>query len=170
MTRLPSIVVAGLLFLLGIASCSSSSVRPQYKTSDGSLAAVTGFASAPVMAGGSPSRPVTVRVTGMRASRLTLLVNRLPSVSQSQVSCHEPLGLMYRIVFGNGTLAKSRAVVAGYRCDAAVAVTVAGQISWWRRDAHCALLRAVRQVLPRRAKATQRPSIGCDSRPAAPAR
>jgi hypothetical protein len=163
MTRLPSIVVAGLLVLFGVASCSSSAVRPRYQTADGSLAEVTGFATAAMMAGGSPSGPVTVRITEMRARRLALLVNRLPSVPQSQVNCVEPLGLMYRIVFGSGAIAHSKAVVDGYRCDAGVTVTIAGQTSSWRRDANCTLIRAVRQVLPGRAKATLSLSIGCDS-------
>src|SRR5215831_4604293 len=162
-TRLPSIAVAGLLVLFGVASCTSSTSRQQYETSDRSLAEVTGFASAPRFAGGPPSGPIAVRITGTQAIRLALLVNRLPSAPSSQVNCVEPLGLMYRIVFGTGTVAKSKAVVDGYRCDAGVTVTVAGQTKSWRRDASCALIRAVREVLQGRAKATRSLTIGCDS-------
>jgi hypothetical protein len=155
MKRLLLVVMAGLVVLAAVASCSSSPVR--------SAAEVTGFASAPLPAGSLPSGPVTVRVTGVEASRLALLVNRLPSVTQLQVHCEEPLGLMYRIVFDVGSLAPSKAVVEGYRCDAAVTVTVAGKVSSWRRDANCMLIRAVRLVLPGQAKATQSLDIGCGS-------
>lgn len=95
----------------------------------------------------------------MEASRLAQLVSQLPSVSQ--VHCHEPLGLMYRIVFGAGSVAQSKAVVEGYRCDAAVTITVAGKTSSWRRDANCTLFHAVRQALPGRAEGTQGLDIGC---------
>ena len=158
MKKLPPIVVAGILVLLGVASCSSSKSQPHHQP----IVKVTGFAKNPFI-GGTPSGPVSVRVTGVEASRLALLVRQLPSVSQSQVHCEEPLGLMYRIVFGPGSVAQSKAVVEGYRCDAAVTVTVAGKTSAWRRDANCALLGAVRQALPGRAKATQRLDIGCGS-------
>jgi hypothetical protein len=72
------------------------------------------------------------------------------------------MGLLYRIVFGAGSVAPAGAVVEGYQCDAAVTVTVAGETSW-RRDPDCTLIRAVRVVLPARAKATQRLAIGCAS-------
>ena len=87
-------------------------------------------------------------------------------MAQSQVDCHEPLGLMYRIVFGAGSVSQSKEVVEGYRCAAAaVRVAVAGKASSWRRDANCTLIRAVRHVLPGRAKATQSLAIGCGSWP-----
>ena len=163
MNRLPPIVIAGLVILLGLASCSSSTVRPHYQRSYGSVAEVTGFASVPLMTRSLPSGAVTVRITGTEASRLALLVSQLPSVAQSQVHCEEPRGLMYRIVFGAGSVAQSRAVIKGYRCDAAVTVRVAGKTSSWRRDTSCTLNRAVRQVLPGGAKATQSLEIGCGS-------
>ena len=150
------IVLVGLAALLGESSCSSTTLP--------SVAEVTGFrsVSSPV-AGSSPSGPVTVRVAGNDASRLAQLVSRLPSVPQSQVQCEEPLGLRYRIVFGAGSVAQSREVVDGYECAAGVTVAVAGQAISWRRDANCTLIRAVRHVLPGRAKATQRLAIGCGS-------
>ena len=60
---------------------------------------------------------------------------------------------MYRIVFGAGSVAPSKAVVEGYSGYVAVTVAVAGKASSCRRDANCTLLRAVRQALPGRAKA-----------------
>jgi hypothetical protein len=84
-------------------------------------------------------------------------------VPQSQETCEEGLGLMYRIVLGVGSVAQSREVVEGYECGAAVTVAVAGEAISWRRDANCALIRAVRDVLPGRAKATQSLPIGCGS-------
>ena len=156
MKRLQPIAVAGLVAVLAIVGCSSSSPRPY----QASVTDVTGFANAAPPAGEMLTGPVTVRVTGSATSRLAMLVRRLPSVPQ--VHCEEPLGLIYRIVFHAGVIAQSTAVVDGYECDAAVMVTVAGQASW-RRDASCTLLRAVRQVLPARARATQSLAIGCDS-------
>jgi hypothetical protein len=156
MKKLWPVVVAGVVVLFGVASCSSAVQQHQ------AVAEVTGFARNP-FAGGTPSGPITVRITGMEAGRLAHLVSQLPAVPQSQVHCEEPLGLMYRIVFAPGSVAQSKAVVDGYRCDAAVTVTVAGRTNPWRRDADCALLAAVRQALPGRAKATQSLDIGCGS-------
>jgi hypothetical protein len=147
------IVLICLVVLVGVAGCSST--LP-------SVAEVTGFTSVPGPAAVSaPSGPVTLRVAGKDASRLAELVSQLPTVSQ--VQCHEPLGLMYRIVFGAGSVAQSKEIVEGYRCAAAVTVAVAGKAISWRRDAHCTLIRSVRHVLPGRAKATQSLAIGCGS-------
>jgi hypothetical protein len=163
MKSLSLMVAAGLVVVLGAASCSSPTLRLGHWRPGGPAADVTGFASARLPPGSPPSGPVTVRITGMEASRLALLVSQLPSVAQSQVHCEEPLGLMYRISFGVGLLAPSKAVVEGYRCGAGVTVRVAGKASSWRRDANCTLIRAVRLVLPARAKATHSLSIGCGS-------
>lgn len=165
MRRLRSVAVALLAAALGLAGCSSSAATPQYLTSGGLVAEVTGFASpgalGPMIT--QPfARPVTVRITGPEVSRLAWLVTRLQSAAPSELDCHEPAGLMYRIVFGSPSATRSRAVVSGYICSAAVTVTIAGTTSW-RRDATCALIRAVRQVLPASAKATQSLGIGCDS-------
>ena len=146
----------GVVVLFVVAGCSSAALP--------SVAQVTGFRSVRVpVAASSPYGPVTVRVAGKGADRLAQLVSQLPSATQSQVTCHEPLGLMYRIVFGAGSGAQSHEVVEGYECAAAVTVAVAGQAISWRRDAHCALIRAVRHVLPARAMATQRLASGCGS-------
>jgi hypothetical protein len=153
------IAVAGLVVLLGgLASCSSSALPP-HPTSVGE---VTGFVSVPLMSG-VPSGPVTVAMTGIEASRLARLVSALPTVGHGPLNCHEPLGLMYRIVFAAGLVAQPKAVVDGYRCGAQVMITAAGTASSWRRDSACRLIRAVRQVLPGRAKATQTLAIGCNS-------
>lgn len=150
------IVVICLVVLIGVAGCSSTTLP--------SVAEVTGFTSVSIPAeGSSPSGPVTVRVAGKDASRLAQLVSQLPSVAPSQVHCHEPLGLMYRIVFGAGSVPQSKEIVEGYECAAAVRVAVAGKASSWRRDANCTLIRAVRHVLPGRAMATQSVAIGCGS-------
>jgi len=153
-------VVAGLLASLCVVGCSSSTLRPQSLPSDGSTAEVTGFASVSFAA---PAGPVTIRISGTKASRLALLVSQLPSLAPSQVHCEEPLSLMYRIVFDAGSVAQSKAVVEGYRCDAAVTITVTGKTSSWRRDTACTVIRAVRHVLPARAKGTQSLAIGCGS-------
>jgi hypothetical protein len=162
MRKIASIVAAGVLVLLGAGGCASATVHPQYQPPDESVATLTGFASVAFI-GGTPSGPVTVRITGTAANRLAVLVSQLPSVSQSQVHCEEPLGLMYRIDFGTDAAGPSKTVVDGYRCDAAVTVTVAGRASSWRRDSTCRLIRAVRQALPVRARATRSLDIGCGS-------
>ena len=155
MKKFPLSVLTGLIVLVGIAGCSSTTLP--------SVAEVTGFTSVPLgPAGGSPSSgPVTVRVAGKDASRLARLVSQLPSVTQSQVQCMEPPGLLYRIVFGAGSVAQSKEIVEGYWCAAAVTVEVAGKARAWRRDVNCTLIRAVRHVLRGRAKATQSLLPGC---------
>ncbi|HTZ92918.1 MAG TPA: hypothetical protein VMB74_11030 [Streptosporangiaceae bacterium] len=158
MQRLPAIVIAGLV-LIAAAGCASSAAPAQRRTAAGPVAKVTGYRSVPTMSSSSAG-PVTVRVTGAQASRLALLVRQLPSAPPAH--CEEPLGLMYRIGLAAGAVAHSAALVEGYRCGAAVTVAVAGQKASWRRDARCALIRAVRRVLPARAKATRGLSIGCD--------
>ncbi len=161
MNRLLPVVIAGLLVSSGAASCSSSASQPRYQAAYRSVAEVTGFAVESDPAGGQPSGPVTVRITGMEASRLAQLVRQLPSIPQSQADCIDGLGLTYQIAFGAGLVAQPKAVVEGYACDAAVTVTVSGHASSWRRDATCELFQAVRQILPVQAKATQTFAIGC---------
>jgi hypothetical protein len=153
----PPLSVLGLVVLVGVAGCSSTTLP--------SVAEVTGFTSIPVgpAAASPPSGPVTVRVAGKEASRLAQLVSQLPSVPQSQVTCIEPPGLTYRIVFGASSVTQSKEVVEGFLCAAGVTVAVAGKAISWRRDAKCALIRAVRHVLPDRAKATQSLLPGCGS-------
>jgi len=153
MKKATLIVLVSIVVLFGLAGCSSSTTLP-------SVAEVTGFRSvSPLAMGSSPSGPVTVGVAGQDASRLAQLVNQLPSVAQ--VHCEEPLGLIYRIVFAVGSIARAKEVVEGYECGAAVTVAVAGEAISWRRDTNCALIRAVRLVLAGRAKATQSQTIGC---------
>jgi hypothetical protein len=108
----------------------------------------------------SSTGPVTVRVSGADARRLAQLVRQLPPAPPAH--CEEPLGLMYRIGFSAGAVAESTALVTGYRCGGGVTVVVAGAKVSWRRDTRCALIRAVRQVLPARARATRGLAIGCD--------
>jgi hypothetical protein len=155
---LAGLALAGLV-LAGTAGCSSSGARPRHRPDrpDGLVAEVTGFRDGSIF---GLSGPVTVRVTGWQASRLARLVSQLPSAPQPE--CEEPLALIYRITFGGGSAADSTAV-DGYRCGAGVTTKAAGETVLWRRDATCTLIAAVRQVLPARARATQRLAIGCDS-------
>jgi hypothetical protein len=159
------IVLAGLVTLFGVAGCSSSTTRSPGVP----VSTVTGFTCMPLISG-VPAGPVMVRLTYSEAIRLAVLLRQLPPVPgaaapglpPSQVHCQEPLGLMYRIVFGGGDGPVPAEVVEGYRCDAAVAAgDPGGPISSWRRDVQCRLIRAVRHVLPGRAKATQSLPVGC---------
>ena len=166
MTKPVLIVLASLVVLAGVANCSSSTSRSPLPP----VSTVTGFARMP-LTGGVTSGPVMVRLTYGEAIRLVLLLRQLPPVLGAtpapgspppQVHCQEPLGLMYRIAFAGGDGPVPAEVVEGYRCDAAVAVRgPGGLISSWRRDAQCSLIRAVRHVLPGRAKATQSLPVGC---------
>ena len=165
MKKAALVVLAGLVVLFGVANCSSSTFRSPLPP----VSTVTGFARMP-RTDGVTSGPVLVHLTYREAIRLVLLLRQLPLVPgaaapgspPSQVSCHEPLGLMYRIVFGGGDGPVPAEEVEGYRCDAAVAVGFpGGPIRSWRRDAQCRLIRAVRRVLPGRAKATQSLPVGC---------
>jgi hypothetical protein len=150
---------AGLLAVLGIVGCTSAAAHQPSSP----IAEVTGFAVAAAPAGTAPGGPVTVQLTGPQATRLAQVVSELPAAAPQQISCHEPLGLMYRISFSAGAVAPARATVEGYECGAAVSVTPGGAGSSWRRDTDCALIRAVRAVLPQQAKATQTEPIGCGS-------
>lgn len=157
MKRLQPILAASSI-VLAVAGCSAAAARPPVRASDQSVAEVTGFTSE--SSAWSLYGPVSVRATGAQASRLALLVNQLPSAARPE--CQEPAGLIYRIVFGAGSVAHSKTVVVeGYRCGAAVAVGAAGSASYWRRDSACKLFRAVRRILSGRAKATQDLTPGC---------
>ena len=106
MKKAALIVLAGLVVLFGVASCSSSTFRSPLLP----VSTVTGFARIP-LTDGVRSGPVMVRLTGSEAIRLALLLRQLPPVPgaapapglpPSQVHCEQPLGLMYRIVFAAG--------------------------------------------------------------------
>jgi len=154
-------VLVGLVALA--AACSSAVTTPQDWAPDRPVAAVTGFRSGSIF---GLSGPVRVRITGPSASRLAQLVSQLPSAPQPD--CHEGLNLIYRIVLGAGSGARSTTVVDGYQCVAAVTVSAAGKAIVWRRDATCELIDAVRQVLPDRARATHDLTVGCNSPPVSP--
>jgi hypothetical protein len=164
---------AGLV-LGATAGCSSSAAPPQsavqpqhamqpYAAQNRPVAEVTGFRSGSIF--GFPG-PVTIRITGQPATRLAELVSQLPAASPPD--CHEGPGLIYRIAFSAGSVAHSTAVVDGYRCGAEVALRSAGQVTSWRHDPTCELYRAVRQVLPDRAKATHDFGVGCNGPPSPP--
>jgi hypothetical protein len=119
-------------------------------------AIVTGYKS------GSPAQrssgPVTVVVRGKAAASLGQVLNRLPT--GGSMDCEENV-LLYNITF---TVSHSRRTidVAGYACVAAVQVTQDGKTTL-RTDSHCALLAAVRTVLPASAATTRQSAVACDS-------
>jgi hypothetical protein len=153
--RLSPTLALGLAGLL-VVGCSSSSGGLSYLPASESSARVTGFASFS-LAGGTSTDPLTIHIGRANAGRLAQLARQLPAVEQSQVHCQEGLELIYRIVFQT----EPTVVVDGYRCDAAVTVSLGGKHPAWRKDADCSLFHAVRHVLHAQAKATEALDIGC---------
>jgi hypothetical protein len=88
---------------------------------------------------------------GASAARLDQLINGLQK--WTGVSCMENAQL-YRIDFTQVAGAKSGFEVAGYQCANLVDITADGK-SVTRVDGKCALLTAVRRLLPASAKATK---------------
>lgn len=118
-------------------------------------AKVTGFAS------GNPemraSGPVSVVLNGGSAARIDQIINSLPKTSAAV--CMEDQ-LLYQITFTAAAGSRQGFDVAGWACNANVMITADGTTTV-RRDVHCALLLAVRRVLPATAAATQHGSDGC---------
>jgi len=138
------------------AGCSTAATAGTTSTAPTvTKASVTGYRS------GDPESqsagPVTVVLRGKTAAHLDQVLNSLPR--GGNMDCMENV-LLYNITF---TLAGAHKTidVAGYACVAAVQVTQGGKTTL-RTDNRCALLAAVRKVLPATAVATQQGSAACD--------
>jgi hypothetical protein len=112
-------------------------------------ARLTGYASATVS--GGASGPISVALPGASVARLDQLVEGLQKWTGA--SCEENIQL-YRIDFTQVAGAKRSFQVAGDQCANLVYITSDGT-TVTRVDGKCALLTAVRRLLPATAKATR---------------
>jgi hypothetical protein len=121
----------------------------------GDGAEVTGYAASTI--DGQTSGAVSVKLNGVSAARIDQLVERLPPASVTSV-CAEN-AQVYRITFTPGTGSRQGLKVIGYRCGDLVVEVPSRGLSSDRVDRNCALLSAVRRLLP--ARATELQSSGC---------
>jgi hypothetical protein len=112
-------------------------------------ARLTGYASASVS--GGPSGPITVALHGASVARLDQLVSRLQKWTGA--TCVENITL-YQLDFTPVAGAKRGFTVAGQECANLVYITAGGK-TVTKVDGACALLTAVRRLLPATAKATR---------------
>jgi hypothetical protein len=150
--------VAIAVVLLGLAGCATATAKPAdpaqtAKSVDAVQSAdkarLTGYASASVS--GGASGPVSVVLPGASAARLNQLIKGLQKWTGA--SCMENIQL-YQLDFTRVAGAKRGFEVAGYECANLVNITADGK-TVTRVDGKCALLTAVRRLLPATAKATK---------------
>jgi hypothetical protein len=169
--------VAVAVILLGLQACSttnpvtvlpaqsaqpvatkSADANPVNMAHQTDKARLTGYALASV-SGGS-SGPITVALKGASVARLDQLVSRLQKWTGA--SCVENIQL-YQLDFTQVAGAKRSFEVAGEQCANLVYITSDGK-TVTKVDGKCALLTAVRRLLPATAKATrQLTPPNCDS-------
>jgi len=143
---------------VAIESASAPSGGPVAPAPVGETAEVTGFTSTPL--DNPSSGPISVQLDTTRANEVAAVLDALPLGPQP--SCMED-ALLYRIVFRPSPGARPNYEADGYACVAAVLVKITGRSSTPRRDANCALIDAVRRLLPRKAVGTQRAVVGCNA-------
>jgi len=151
-----AVAVAGML--LGLGGCAAATAKPTDPASvvkrvaavrSADKARLTGYASATVS--GGPSGPISVALSGASAARLDQLVQGLQKWTGA--SCMENIQL-YHVDFTQVEGAKRSFQVAGDQCANLVYITSDGK-TVTRVDGKCALLTAVRRLLPATAKATR---------------
>jgi hypothetical protein len=156
-TSVLATAVAIAAIVLGLGGCAAATAKPAdparaAKSVDAAQsvdkARLTGYASSPLDAG--PSGPVSVVLQGASAARLDQLINGLQK--STGVSCVENAQL-YQIDFTHVAGGKRAFDVAGYQCANLVNITSDGK-TVTRVDGKCALLTAVRRLLPATATAT----------------
>jgi hypothetical protein len=138
------------------AGCSAAATA--HATADATSSApavtqakVTGYKSGSAFL--QSSGPVTVVLRGKAAAHLGQVLNSLPKGGTMQCMENE---LLYNITFAYTSPHKT-IEVAGYACVSAVQVTEDGKTTL-RTDSHCALLAAIRKILPASAVTTRQ---GC---------
>jgi hypothetical protein len=151
-----AVAMAGIL--LGLQGCAAATAKPAAPAQPAkSVAAVrsaekarlTGYASATVS--GGASGPISVALQGASVGRLDQLVNGLQKWTGA--SCMENIQL-YQVDFTQVAGAKRGFDVTGYECANLVDITSDGK-TVTKVDGNCALLTAVRRLLPATAAATR---------------
>ncbi len=137
------LVVAGI----GVYRWVTRSSLPQVRVTQ---ASVTGFVHSSLS--GPSTGPISVTLRGAPAASLYRVAERLES--GNALDCMENAQL-YAINF---TSATGHIVVSGYQCDGWVHMAAPGKASEWT-DSNCALLYAVRRLLPATATSTQRDPV-----------
>jgi hypothetical protein len=120
-------------------------------------ARVTGYAKTSIS--GQTSGAVSVELNGASAARIDQLAQGLPAATLAG-ACEQNTQV-YRISFTAGAGAKTGLDVTGYGCGHLVVEVPARGRPTDRIDRKCALLAAVRRLLPASATATQRQSAAC---------
>jgi hypothetical protein len=152
-----AVTVAIAALFLGLAGCASATAKvtdpvraaKPVAAQSGDKARLTGYAAATVS--GGPTGPISVALPSASAARLDQLVNGLQKWTGA--SCEENIQL-YRIDFTQIAGAKHRLEVAGDQCVNLVYITSNGK-TVIKVDGNCALLTAVRRLLPATAKAAK---------------
>lgn len=157
-TSVLALTVATAAVSLGVAGCASATAKiagpAQTAKSVVALrsadkARLTGYAAATVS--GGPTGPISVALHGASVARLDQLVNGLQKWTGA--SCEENIQL-YQLDFTQIAGAKRSLKVAGDECANLVYITTNGT-TVTKVDGNCALLTAVRRLLPATAKATR---------------
>lgn len=143
------------LAALGLAAAPLAASAAQ-ATSRFVGATVTGPRSAPIT--NRATGAVRVHVGAREATHLASLAKKLPS---GVMDCHENR-VLYRITFLTTSSGIGAETITGWRCVAGVSIALGSStIVETRRDANCALVDAVRGVLPRSAVAAQKLTVPC---------
>lgn len=143
------------IFGLAVACTNAGSgLAPQPSAS--AAMKLTGYRSISIF---RTSGAVTVALTSAESQHILGLVRALPKGRGPD--CHEPPDLVYRVAAAHVRGLVRGTVIGGYRCAAAVSVTVPGSIPSWHTDADCRLDRAIRRLVPSRAEGTRRAKIAC---------
>lgn len=163
-TSVLAVVLAMAGAVLGLSGCAAATAKPVQPApatrsvavarsvaaaQSADKARLTGYAAATV-AGGA-SGPVSVVLHGASVARLDQLVKGLPKYTGD--GCMENIQL-YQIDFTQLAGAKRDFDVTGYQCVNLVDITDGGK-TVALADGKCALLSAVRRLLPATAKATK---------------
>lgn len=107
----------------------------------------------------APRGPVSEALGRVALAHLATLANSLPE-GPSHLTCMEDTTL-YRLQVRTRHATE---LLVGHQCGAEVALSVDGRRLAPLSDRHCALLKAVQQLLPIAARASRQASAGCASR------
>jgi len=140
-------VLGAVLVVAAVGGFLALKASPAETSPWGDRAEITSYGAS--SSGGKTSAAVSVEVNGVSAARIDQLVERLPPANLTNI-CAENAQL-YRIIFTVGGGTRQRLQVIGYRCGELVVEVPSRGLTSDRVDRDCALLSAVRRLLPARA-------------------